>query len=303
MILYGVAVHGGAGSPPGFSDGCRSACEAAFGLLESGRSALEAAVEGVRILEDDGRFNAGRGSALRLDGRTREMDAGVMDSRGNLGAVIAIRDVRNPVLAARAVMDTPHVTLAGQGALAFAKKLGLSPLGEVSRQALERYERLRQMIKEGRSGNTRWEGRNIKELWNFEDISYDEVFACDTVGAVALDREGVLAAAVSTGGASLMMLGRVGDCPLPGCGFYAGPACAVAVTGIGEEIIKRMLARSIYDMVSAGQDVKAACKEAIAMFPPGIETGAVAISRAGCAVMSSTDMAHYALTKEESPSG
>jgi beta-aspartyl-peptidase (threonine type) len=297
-MLYGVLVHGGAGSPGGFSEGCREACEAAFGLLTSGRSALEAAVEAVRILEDDGRFNAGRGSALRLDGRTREMDAGVMDSGGNMGAVIAIRDVRNPVLVARAVMKTPHLALAGQGAMLFAKKLGFPPLGEASSYARERYEKMKRLIKEGRPDNPRWKGYNIEELWNFDTVSYGEVFASDTVGAVALDKQGVLAAAVSTGGAPPMMLGRVGDCPMAGCGFYAGPACAVAVTGTGEEIIKGMLAKVIYDMVREGQDLKAACGEAIGRFHPGIAVGAVAISKDGSAALSNREMAHFAMTRE-----
>lgn len=298
MILYGVSVHGGAGSPAGFSDGCRAACESAFGLLGSGRSALEAAVEGVRILEDDGRFNAGRGSALRLDGRTREMDAGVMGSGGDIGAVIAIRDVKNPVLAARAVMKTPHVALAGQGAMIFARKLGFPPLGEVSPHALRRHEKIKRLIGEGRPGDPRWEGYDIEELWNFDEVSYGEVFTSDTVGAVAIDREGALAAAVSTGGASPMMLGRVGDCPMVGCGFYAGPACAVAVTGIGEEIIKRMLAKTIYDMVHEGQDPGAACRKAVAQFPPEIAAGVLCISGEGSAVTSNREMAHFTMTKE-----
>jgi L-asparaginase/beta-aspartyl-peptidase (threonine type) len=221
-----------------------------------------------------------------------------MDSRGDMGAVIAIRDVRNPVLVARAVMKTPHLALAGQGAGLFARKLGFPPLGEASPYALERYEKMKRLIEEGRPDNPRWRGYNIGELWNFDTPSYGEVFASDTVGAVALDKEGVLAVAVSTGGASPMMLGRVGDCPMVGCGFYAGQACAVAVTGIGEEIIKGMLAKTIYDMVSEGQDLRAACGRAVDLSPPGIATGVIAISKDGSAAHSNREMAHFAITRE-----
>src|SRR3989304_7781727 len=101
MIHYGVLAHGGAGSSSQFSDGCKAACESAFSLLETGMSALDAVVEAARILEDDGRFNAGSGSVLRLDGRTIEMDAGVMDSKNNMGMVISVRGERNPGLVAR----------------------------------------------------------------------------------------------------------------------------------------------------------------------------------------------------------
>src|SRR4030042_3853814 len=108
MIHYGIVVHGGAGSPSPFSDGCKTACESAFSLLEAGKNALDAVVEAARMLEDDGRFNAGSGSALRLDGKKIEMDASVMDSEATLGMVMAIRDVKNPIVVARAVMNTPH---------------------------------------------------------------------------------------------------------------------------------------------------------------------------------------------------
>jgi L-asparaginase/beta-aspartyl-peptidase (threonine type) len=109
MIQFGVVTHGGAGSPVEFSDGCETACRAAFALLKEGTPALDAAVEAAIILEDDGRFNAGSGSFLRLDGKTIEMDAAVMDSRNTVGAVISIRDVKNPVLIAREGGMTPFV--------------------------------------------------------------------------------------------------------------------------------------------------------------------------------------------------
>src|SRR5512142_256440 len=97
-LSYGIVVHGGAGSPLALSDGCRKACAAGFALLKKGSGALQAVIEAARILEDDGRFNAGSGSTLRLDGKTVEMDAGLMDSLGHLGIAISVRTVRNPVL-------------------------------------------------------------------------------------------------------------------------------------------------------------------------------------------------------------
>ena len=111
-----VVVHGGTNSPVEWADGCQAAADAAYAVLRAGGSALDAAVAAVKVMEDDGRFNAGVGSFLRLDGETIETDAGVMDSAGRIGAVAALRGYRHPVDAARAVMDTPHVLLAGEGA-------------------------------------------------------------------------------------------------------------------------------------------------------------------------------------------
>jgi beta-aspartyl-peptidase (threonine type) len=299
MIHYGVVAHGGAGSPSHLSDGCKTACESAFDLLEDGRSALDAVVEAARILEDDGRFNAGSGSALRLDGETIEMDAGVMDSKGNIGIVIAIKNAKNPVLVARNVLKTPHVALAGDGATIFARKQGFEPFHKVSKSALERYKKVKQIIKEGRLSEEapRWKNHSTESLWNFEGISYKEVFR-DTIGAVAVDKQGVFAVSNSTGGFSPMMLGRVGDAPMIGCGFYAGRVCAIAATGMGEEIIKKMLAKTVYDMTSRGEDIKKACEEGINMFPSEITVGIIGISSAGYTAISNKEMANYALVKE-----
>ncbi len=301
MNRYGIVAHGGAGSPANLSDGCREAAAAGAEILGRGGAALDAVVEAARILEEDGRFNAGRGSVPRLDGKTTEMDAAVMDSLGNLGVVISIRGIMNPVLVARAVIDTPHVALSGHGAAAFAKKRGFKPFGEMSPIALERYREMKQRIREGRVGdvNPLWRGHSIESLWNFEEMSYGAIFSCDTVGVVAMDKQGNMAVANSTGGALPMMLGRVGDSPMVGCGFFAGPACAVAVTGLGEEIIRRMLAKTVYDMVSKGLDVRTACEEGIKMFPPEIPVGVIGISRTGHAMISNREMAAHAVIGEE----
>lgn len=299
MVRYGIVVHGGAGSPGHFTDGCKKSCKSAFRMLEAGGNSLDAVVEAVRILEDDGRFNAGSGSSLRFDGKTIEMDAALMNSEGKLGMVIAIKRIRNPIWAARAVLKTPHIALAGDGATDFARKEGLRSFRKPSKNASERYRKLKQSIHEKRLSEDvpQWKGYDIELLWNFNDKSYRDIF-CDTVGAVAIDKRGVLSVATSTGGFSPMMRGRVGDSPMIGCGFYAGPAGAVASTGIGEEIIRKMLAKTVYDMVSQGEDITRACERGISTFPSEVNVGIIGISREGIVALANTEMAHYSLVEE-----
>lgn len=250
-------------------------------------------------MEDDGKFNAGSGSILRLDGKTIEMDASVMDSTGRLGMVIGVRDVKNPVLLARAVTETPHVAFSGEGAMRFARQHGFGPFHHVSPKAQARYDKLHRLVKDGkvRTQDKRWKDVDVRTLWNF-DVPYENVFAPDTVGAVVMDREGRLAVAASTGGASPMLLGRVGDTALIGCGFYADGVAAVAATGIGEEIIRKMLAKSVHDAIQAGKDVKAACEEGVAHFPYAFPTGIIAISASGYAIVANRQMAACSLVKE-----
>lgn len=302
-IAYGLVVHGGVGSSTRLTGACARICGRAFAILEKGGAALDAAIEAVRLLEDDGRFNAGKGSVLRLDGKTVEMDASVMDSTGRLGAVMALRDVRNPVLAARAVAETPHVILTGAGAEIFARKMGLERSGTPSERALRRYQATLRLAKEGRlrKKDGRWRASDVERLWNFP-ASYKDVFSTDTVGAVALDARGRLAAANSTGGASPMMLGRVGDTAVVGAGFYVGEKAAIAATGVGEEILRRVLAKSVYDIVRDGPrrrgTVSLACERGIEMFPDTIPVGIIAITQAGCAMAANRRMAACAMARE-----
>ncbi len=297
-IRFGVAVHGGVGSSTRLSRVVGVIATQAFALLEKGATALEAVVEAVRLMEDDGRFNAGKGSTLRLDGETVEMDASAMDSRGGIGAVIVVRDVRNPILLARAVMDTPHIALAGDGAALFARRMGMPPSAPVSQRVFRRYEKTRRMVESGAVYRTdvRWRSLPIEEMWNFRR-PYGQVFSSDTVGAVALDRSGAFAVAGSTGGASPMLNGRVGDTAMIGCGFYAGPVAAVAATGIGEAIIRKMLAKTVYDLIERGEDPGSACDRAMEMFPHRIPIGIVAISVEGIAVRSNRRMAEGSVSK------
>ncbi len=294
MIRYGIVVHGGVGSPSAWNDGCRKAAERGLGLLKDG-PALEAAVEAAVLLEDDGRYNAGSGSQLRIDGVTMEMDASVMDSTGRLGCVAAIQRVKNPVRVAREVLDSPHVMLAGSGAVEFARRCGFADHYAPSAEARETYAKVREALRSGRLDdfNTAWKSFDWKRRWNFPQ-PYDKVFAgCDTIGAVVLGSDGVTASAASTGGASPMLAGRVGDAPLIGCGFYAGPAAAVAATGIGEEIVRRMLSRAVHDWIAQGEDVKSAVERAVGSVPAEVPVGVIAVSRRGAASAANRDMATW----------
>ncbi len=291
MIEFGAVAHGGAGTDEGLSDGCRAACEAAFRMLEAGKGAVDAVVRACMMLEDDGRFNAGSGSVLRIDGETVEMDAAVMDSDGNVGAVINIRNVKNPVAVARAVMASPHVALAGRGCEAFARKIGAEPFPGVSEGAVERFQKTMRLLKEGRIAE-------IDPRWKDAEKFLPDKITPDTVGVVAVDKRGTFAVAASTGGASPMMVGRVGDTPMIGCGFYAGPVGAIAATGIGEEIIKRMLAKTVYDYVDCGEDAVSACRKGIGLFERDIPVGLIGISKKGFTVCANRPMAGHAMVKE-----
>src|SRR5689334_17021668 len=140
-MKYAILTHGGAASPHAHSDGCVKAAEAARAELEKGGDALSAALAATVMLEDDPRFNAGTGSNLRLDGRTIEMDASVMHSDGRFGAVACIERVKNPILVAARVMETPHLLLAGEGATAFARRLGFADHDPLTEGASRKYAR------------------------------------------------------------------------------------------------------------------------------------------------------------------
>src|SRR5512133_2624665 len=233
-----IIVHGGAGdlgpADPASSggadaprlEGVRRACAAGWEILRAGGSALDAVEAAVRALEDDPTVNAGTGATLGAAGDV-EVDASIMDGTGlHCGAVAAVRDVRNPVSLARAVMEkSEHVLLAGDGASLFAREVGIPPYANallVTPRQRARWEAAR------RGGGGTGHG---------------------TVGAAARDAAGHLAAATSTGGTSMKRPGRVGDTPIPGCGTYADDAlAAVSCTGHGERIIQLTLARHAADL-------------------------------------------------------
>lgn len=271
-----VVVHGGAGSTEAMGDGVDTALRAALEVLHRGGDALQAVVEAVVVLEDDERFNAGTGSKLNLDGRA-EMDASLMDSRQECGAVAAIGGVRNPILVAWRVLESPHVLLCGEGALRFARKAGFPAYDPVTEGA-------RRTLAEAR----RWLQEGDLPPWA---LRWRDQMGWDTVGAVARDDHGYMAAANSTGGVSIKLPGRVGDTPVIGAGIYAGPAGAVVATGIGEEIVRRVLSRDVYDRMARGISAQAACEEGVALFPPEVPVGLVAVDGEGWGGASNRAMA------------
>ena len=228
---WALVIHGGAGtiSPDRITPelerdlraGLQRSLEAGEAILQNEGSSLDAVAAAVRVLEDDPLFNAGRGSVFTSAG-THEMDAAVMDGRSlNAGAVGGLKRVKNPILLARAVMEkSPHVMLAGEGAEDFARKLGL----EIVAQDYFYTEQ-------------RWQALERVRAAHAESLT--DADRHGTVGAVALDRFGDLAAATSTGGNTNKWPGRIGDTPVIGAGTYANnQTCAVSATGDGEFFIR-----------------------------------------------------------------
>ncbi len=295
-MRYAILTHGGAASPESFSDGCVAAAEAARATLDRGGDALAAALAATAALEDDPRFNAGTGSILRLDGTAIEMDASVMSSDGRFGAVTCIERVKNPVLVAARVMETPHLVLAGAGATAFARRVGFEDHDPSTLRARERHARAiadLEGLGDGRHAREApgWRRGPPGHYFGFADLCA----GADTVGAVVRDAQGRFAATASTGGTLFTLRGRVGDAPTMGAGVYAGPHGAVAATGIGEEIVRRFLAKSVYDWVAEGLAPARAASRGLAMFPDVVDVGICVIGRTGHVVTSNRSMARAAL--------
>jgi L-asparaginase/beta-aspartyl-peptidase (threonine type) len=260
-----IAIHGGAGVVRGitaqgakrYKAGLERALAAGYAVLEAGGASLDAVAAAVVELEDDPLFNAGRGAAYTADER-HELDAAIMDGATlRAGGVAAVSRIRNPVLAARAVMEhSPHVLLAGGGAERFARQQGL----KMVRQS---YFGTRPRLLALRKGLLRHHG---------------------TVGAVALDAQGNLAAATSTGGYTGKLPGRVGDSPIVGAGTYADNAtCAVSGTGLGEAFMRVALAHEVSArMRLAGEPLARAAAAALAQIARiGGDGGLIAVDRRG----------------------
>ena len=241
--------------------GLERALEAGYQALKEGKSSIDAVIAAVMVLEDDPLFNAGRGGSLNSDGDV-EMDASIMEgAKLRAGAVAAVRRIRNPVLAARAVMEnTRHVLLAGDGAERFARQQGLKLESPAYFRTARQLDSL----------------RNKKKNYH------------GTVGAVALDGDGNLAAATSTGGYTGKMPGRIGDSPIIGAGTYAdNRACAVSATGLGESFIRAavahdMCARMRYRGASLAAAAAAALRNVAQL---GGDGGLVAVDRSGNVAM------------------
>ena len=260
-----VIVHGGAWDIPdnlweAHKQGCKESVERGFSLLSSGASAVDIVEECVKILELNPVFDAGKGSFLNIDGKI-EMDAGIMDGRKlDCGSVAAIEGILHPICVARKVMEeTEHVLLAGAGADLFAEKMGFKqvPYEEllVGRE-LERWLKIKD--DPNFKIHTVFDGNNLQG-YNLEgkelNSNRDTKSQSDTVGAVAVDKKGNIAAATSTGGTPKKMTGRVGDSPLIGCGLYADNGIGGASgTGWGEQLIKVCFCKTAIDFLSAGHD-------------------------------------------------
>jgi beta-aspartyl-peptidase (threonine type) len=240
---WALAVHGGAGvverkdlgpeQEAAYRVGLDRALAAGARILQDGGSSLDAVEAAVRVLEDDPLFNAGRGAVFSAAGRN-ELDASIMDGRArSAGAVAGVTRTKNPVSLARAVMEkSPHVMLTGSGADEFSRAQGLE---QVDPDYFRTEPRWQQYL--------RWRDQGAAAL--------DRTHAYGTVGAVALDAQGHLAAATSTGGTTGKRWGRVGDSPLIGAGTYAEDGvCAVSTTGTGEYFIRASAARQLRDRMA-----------------------------------------------------
>jgi beta-aspartyl-peptidase (threonine type) len=273
---WSLAIHGGAGvidrgslTPErerAFRAGMLMALDAGSAVLRAGGTSLDAVEASIRILEDDPLFNAGRGAVFTADGRN-ELDASIMDGNTRrAGAVAGVTRTRNPISLARAVMEkSRHVMLAREGADQFSVEQGLEQAEPSWFRTEQRWQQLLD-----------WRRDNAKSL--------DPTHSRGTVGAVAMDMNGHLAAGTSTGGMTGKRWGRVGDSPLIGAGTYAADGtCAVSATGSGEFFIRASAARQLCDRIAwLGIGVQAAADATIADIGAiGGDGGLIALDGAG----------------------
>jgi beta-aspartyl-peptidase (threonine type) len=278
-----LIAHGGAGNirPGGEAraiEGTHAAVEAGRAILLAGGSALDAVCATVVALEDDPAFNAGTGSVLNYDGFV-EMDACVMESRAaRAGAVAALQRVRNPVLVARKVMDeTDHVMLAGDGAQRFARAMGFGDHDPVTAQRREDWADKKRRIAEVLGP----ESLNVRRF-----LREHPAYSGGTVGAAAVDAAGVLAAATSTGGVTLKLVGRVGDTPIVGAGNYASAYVAASATGTGEYVMRLLSTRALSERVARGEPIEEAMRAVMEEMGAAFDAdvGIIAVDRNGTPV-------------------
>ena len=259
-------------------DAMREAVEAGRSILKGGGSALDAVCATVVKLEDNPIFNAGTGAVLNFDGFC-ELDASVMESReSRIGAVAALQRVKNPILVARKVMEeTDHVMLAGEGALRFARVMGFGDHDPVTPARRADWAQKREHLDEVL-------GKHGLKMRRF--LKDHPEYAGGTVGAAAVDKDGILAAATSTGGVTLKLVGRVGDSPLAGAGNYASRYVAASATGTGEFVMRTLAARAISDAIERGATLDRAMAEVLDRMHRQFEAdiGMIAVDSSGNAV-------------------
>ena len=245
-----IIVHGGAGTiAPELAEaaerGCKEAARVGWHILQQKGSALDAVEAAVRTLEDNPDYNAGTGASLNSEGNI-ELDAGIMEGHTlHVGAVAGVERIKNPISLARRVLESPHVLLISKGAQDFALSQGMQLCSFEELLTERQYNNWRKARQESAQGTQQQQPRH------------------GTVGAVALDVFGHLAAATSTGGMRNKRPGRVGDSPLVGCGFYADEQAAISCTGDGEDFTRLMIARRAAEFVSRGKDAQAAAEAVI----------------------------------------
>jgi L-asparaginase / beta-aspartyl-peptidase len=287
---FAIVIHGGAGvinraemSPDRearYHESLEAARDAGYAVLERGGSSLDAVTVAVKKLEDDPLFNAGKGAVLNRLG-VAELDASIMDGKTlRAGAVAGVQRVKNPIELARAVMEkSPHVMIAGVGAEEFALEQGLTMVPNSYFRTDSRVKQLERAQQEEKSGS--------KPTAMLLSEPFDDTKG--TVGAVALDRNGNLAAATSTGGMTNKRPGRIGDSPIIGAGTYANNAsCAVSATGDGEFFIRAVVAHDICALVEYKRvTLEAAARQVIHEKIESLRAtgGVIALDRAGNIVM------------------
>jgi len=290
-VPIALIAHGGAGNvrvggEEAAVEGVRQAVARGRAVLRAGGSALDAVCATVVALEDNPAFNAGTGACLNYDGFC-ELDACLMESReSRVGAVAALQRVKNPILVARKVMEeTDHAMLAGEGAQRFARALGFADHDPVTPARRADWEDKRRQIDAAKVG-----------MKTRRFLQGHPGYSGGTVGAVAVDDNGVLAAATSTGGMTLKMAGRVGDTPIAGAGNYASRHVAVSATGTGEYVMRLLSARAISESVAHGASLRVALADAIDELKRQFDAdvGIIAVDSAGTPLAShlSRDMPH-----------
>ncbi len=258
-----IIVHGGAGTIrprlwAAYRDGAHVAALIGQQILSQGGSALDAVTEAVINMEDNPVFNCGTGSCLTYDGRV-ECDSFVMTDDMRIGAAAIVTNVKNPVKLARVVMEhTVHNLIAGEATGRLADAYDIEKIDPHGLVVDRRRRRWQEMMDRG------LEYMVDPELESSDDpTDLSDEDGMDTVGACAIDRQGCIAVAGSTGGIMLKYPGRIGDTPMPGAGSYAGSAGAVACTGHGEAIMRVCLAKHCYDLMESGMPVQEATQQSI----------------------------------------
>ncbi len=294
---YVLVIHGGAGTilrsqmtpekEKAYTEALTEALQKGYAILRSGGSSLDAVTAAVTSMEDCPLFNAGKGAVFTHEGKN-EMDAAIMDGRSlAAGSVAGVTVVRNPILAARAVMEkSNHVMMTGRGAEQFAAAQGLAIVDPSYFYTEERWKALQRVKKEDSLKMELDHGNKQPPAAGTGSYHFDNRDSkFGTVGAVALDKAGNLAAATSTGGMTNKQYGRIGDAPIIGAGTYANNAtCAVSCTGWGEFFIRLVVAKTVSDRMEFGHaTLKDAAGDMILKQVPALggDGGLIAVDREG----------------------